>query len=43
MRRVKRGRGFVYLDVDGVDWPHLEDIVRDAYRAVAPARLAAAV
>ena len=38
------GRGWVgaYLDV-AVDWDEIGELVRDAYRAVAPARLAADV
>ena len=38
------GRGWVgvYLDV-GADWDALAELVADAYRAVAPARLAALV
>ena len=37
------GRGWlgVYLDVPGVDWTELGVIVREAYRLVAPKRLAA--
>jgi hypothetical protein len=37
------GRGWlgVYLDVPGVDWAELDEIVREAYRLVAPKRLAA--
>ncbi|HEX4247222.1 MAG TPA: MmcQ/YjbR family DNA-binding protein [Pseudonocardia sp.] len=37
------GRGWlgVYLDVPGVDWPELRAIVREAYRLIAPKRLAA--
>jgi hypothetical protein len=37
------GRGWlgVYLDVSGVDWVGLREIVREAYRLVAPKRLAA--
>jgi len=37
------GRGWlgVYLDVPGVDWAELREIVREAYRLVAPKRLAA--
>jgi hypothetical protein len=31
----------VYLDVPGVDWPELRAIVREAYRLIAPKRLAA--
>lgn len=31
----------VYLDVPDVDWDELREIVRDAYRTVAPAKLAA--
>ncbi|MHA6625585.1 MmcQ/YjbR family DNA-binding protein [Pseudonocardia sichuanensis] len=35
------GRGWlgVYLDVAGVDWDEIAEIVTDAYREVAPARL----
>jgi hypothetical protein len=36
-----RGWLGVYLDVDGVDWPHLEEIIEDAYRCVAPKTLLA--
>ncbi len=37
------GRGWlgVYLDVPGVDWTEVAEIVADAYRTVAPKRLAA--
>jgi predicted DNA-binding protein (MmcQ/YjbR family) len=35
-----RGWVGVYLDVP-VDWAEIEDLVEDAYRAVAPARLVA--
>jgi hypothetical protein len=37
------GRGWlgVYLDVPGVNWAELSEIVREAYRLVAPKRLAA--
>src|SRR5258708_5034900 len=37
------GRGWlgVYLDVPGVDWVELREIVREAYRLGAPHRLAA--
>ena len=37
------GRGWlgVYLDVPGVDWVGLREIVREAYRLVAPKRLTA--
>jgi hypothetical protein len=38
-----RGWIGVYLDVEDVDWDHLADIVRDAYRHVAPKSLAALV
>ncbi|HEY7268386.1 MAG TPA: MmcQ/YjbR family DNA-binding protein, partial [Dehalococcoidia bacterium] len=38
-----RGWLGVYLDVDGVDWEHIAELVRDAYRVVAPRRLAAMV
>ncbi len=31
----------VYLDVPDVDWDELDAIVRDAYRQIAPAKLAA--
>jgi len=31
----------VYLDVPGVDWAEIAEIVADAYREVAPKRLAA--
>ena len=36
-----RGWVGVYLDVPGVDWSEIEEIVTDAYRQVAPKRLAA--
>ena len=36
-----RGWLGVYLDVDGVDWPRLEDVVEDAYRCIAPKTLIA--
>ena len=37
------GRGWigVYLDVPGVDWEEIAEIVADAYRTVAPKRLVA--
>jgi hypothetical protein len=37
------GRGWlgVYLDVPGVDWDQIADLVVDAYRAVAPKKLVA--
>ena len=37
------GRGWlgVYLDVPGVDWDEIAEIVADAYREVAPKRLTA--
>jgi hypothetical protein len=38
-----RGWIGVYLDVEDVDWDHLADIVRDAYRHIAPKSLAALV
>lgn len=31
----------VYLDVPDVDWDELREIVRDAYRVIAPAKLSA--
>ena len=34
-----RGWVGVYLDVPGVDWAEIEEIVTDAYRQVAPKRL----
>ena len=39
------GRGWlgVYLDVPGVDWEEIAEIVADAYRQVAPKRLGAAL
>ena len=39
------GRGWlgVYLDVPGVDWEEIAEIVADAYRTVAPKRLVAAL
>jgi hypothetical protein len=36
-----RGWLGVYLDVPDVDWTEIEEIVTDAYRQVAPKRLAA--
>jgi hypothetical protein len=36
-----RGWLGVYLDVDGIDWDRLEEIVEDAYRMVAPKTLIA--
>ncbi|ADD40838.1 MmcQ/YjbR family DNA-binding protein [Stackebrandtia nassauensis] len=36
-----RGWLGVYLDVDGVDWDEIAEIVTDAYRHVAPKRLVA--
>jgi hypothetical protein len=36
-----RGWVGVYLDVPGVDWAEIAEIVAEAYRTVAPARLAA--
>jgi hypothetical protein len=36
-----RGWLGVYLDVPGVDWEEVGEIVADAYRTVAPKRLAA--
>lgn len=37
------GRGWlgVYLDVDGVDWAEIAELVEDAYRMVAPKTLLA--
>jgi hypothetical protein len=37
------GRGWVgvYLDVAGVDWDEIAELVVDAYRTIAPRRLAA--
>jgi hypothetical protein len=37
------GRGWlgVYLDVDGVDWEEIGEIVTDAYRQIAPKKLVA--
>jgi hypothetical protein len=37
------GRGWlgVYLDVDGVDWDEIAEIVTDAYRQIAPKKLVA--
>jgi hypothetical protein len=31
----------VYLDVAGVDWDEIAELVVDAYRTIAPRRLAA--
>jgi hypothetical protein len=36
-----RGWLGVYLDVDDVDWDEIEDLVVQAYRSVAPAKLVA--
>jgi hypothetical protein len=36
-----RGWLGVYLDVDQVDWEHLEDLVEGAYRQIAPKTLIA--
>lgn len=36
-----RGWVGVYLDVDDIDWPHVEGLVEDAWRFVAPKRLIA--
>jgi hypothetical protein len=36
-----RGWLGAYLDVPGVDWQHLEEIIEDAYRCVAPKTLLA--
>jgi hypothetical protein len=36
-----RGWLGVYLDVDGVDWAQLQEIVEDAYRRIAPKTLVA--
>ena len=36
-----RGWLGVYLDVPGVDWEEIGEIVADAYRTVAPRRLTA--
>jgi hypothetical protein len=35
------GRGWlgVYLDVDGVDWDEIADVIDDAYRTIAPPAL----
>jgi hypothetical protein len=38
-----RGWLGVYLDVDGVDWSELAEIILDAFRCVAPKRLVAQV
>lgn len=38
-----RGWLGVYLDGDAVDWSEVDEIVRDAYRLVAPKRLAVLV
>jgi hypothetical protein len=37
-----RGWVGVYLDVPDVDWEHVEEIIEDAWRCVAPERLIAA-
>jgi hypothetical protein len=39
----QRGWLGVRLDVPGVDWQHVAELVRDAYRLVAPRRLAALI
>lgn len=36
-----RGWLGVHLDVDGVDWTEIAELVRDAFRVVAPKRLVA--
>ncbi len=36
-----RGWVGVYLDVEGVDWAQIAELVRDAYRQVAPKKLVA--
>lgn len=36
-----RGWLGVYLDVPGVDWSHLAELVEDAYRQIAPKSLVA--
>ena len=36
-----RGWLGVYLDVPAVDWPHVEEIIEDAYRCIAPKALIA--
>lgn len=38
-----RGWLGVYLDVPGVDWDEIAEIVAEAYRTVAPKKLAAQV
>jgi hypothetical protein len=38
-----RGWVGVRLDVPGIDWDEVEMVIRDAYREVAPAKLAALV
>ena len=36
-----RGWVGVYLDVDDIDWPHVEELVEDGWRTVAPKLLLA--
>ena len=38
-----RGWLGVYLDVPGVDWDEIADLVEDAYRVIAPAKLVASL
>lgn len=40
-RESHRGWVGVYRDVDDIDWPHVEALVEDAWRSVAPKRLLA--
>ena len=37
------GRGWlgIYLDTEGVDWDEVDELIREAYRLIAPKRLAA--
>jgi hypothetical protein len=37
------GRGWlgIYLDTEGVGWDEVDELIRDAYRLIAPAKLAA--
>ena len=36
-----RGWVGVFLDIEDIDWPHVEEIIEDAWRVVAPKRLIA--
>lgn len=39
--RPSHGEPTWYLDVPGTDWSEIDELVRDAYRLIAPKRLAA--